>query len=179
MIDARINDEYFSWMCDKVCGERFSESISYRKLLTFLHDVEFVWILPMDKNRSEDGLSLRRHFVLDVGYEDYVAEYISGPCSILEMMVSLAIHTEDIMDDYRYGDRTGQWFWGMIRSLGLNGMYDIAYDEDHVQEVILNFLNRDYEPDGRGGLFTIRGCRDDLRDIEISIQRNWYLNTIE
>lgn len=179
MIDARINDEYFSWMCDKVCGERFSEAISYRKLLTFLHNVEFVWILPMDKNRSEDGLSLRRHFALDVGYEDYVAEYISGPCSILEMMVSLAIHTEDIMDDYRYGNRTGQWFWGMVKSLGLNGMYDLAYDEAYVQEVIINFLNRDYEPNGRGGLFTIRDCYDDLRDIEISIQRNWYLNTIE
>ena len=94
-------------------------------------------------------------------------------------MVALAIHMEDIMDDYRYGNRTGQWFWGMVRSLGLNGMYDLAYDEYHVQEVILNFLNRDYEPDGRGGLFTISDCRDDLRDIEISTQRNWYLNTIE
>lgn len=178
MIDARINDEYFSWMCDKVCGERFAESISYRKLLTFLHNVEFVWIIPMDRNRVDDGLSLRRHFVLDVGYEEHVAEYISGPCSVLEMMIALAIHMEDWMDDYRYGNRTGQWFWGMVRSLGLNGMYDLAYDEDHVQEVILNFLNRDYEPDGRGGLFTIRGCRDDLRDVEISVQRNWYLNTI-
>lgn len=179
MIDARINDEYFSWMCDQVCGERFSDAISYRKLLSFLHNVEFVWILPMDRNRAEDGLSLRRHFALDVGYEDHVAEYISGPCSILEMMVALAIHTEDIMDDYRYGNRTAQWFWGMVRSLGLNGMYDIAYDEEHVQEVVINFLNRDYEPDGRGGLFTIRDCMDDLRDIEISSQRNWYLNTIE
>lgn len=178
MIDARINDEYFSWMCDKVCGERFAESISYRKLLTFLHNVEFVWIIPMDRNRVDDGLSLRRHFILDVGYEEHVAEYISGPCSVLEMMIALAIHMEDWMDDYRYGNRTGQWFWGMVRSLGLNGMYDIAYDEDHVQEIILNFLNRDYEPDGRGGLFTIRGCRDDLRDVEISVQRNWYLNTI-
>lgn len=179
MIDARINEEYFSWMCDKVCGERFAESISYRKLLTFLHDVEFIWILPMDKNRADNGLSLRRSFVLDVGYEDHVAEYISGPCSILEMMIALAIHMEDIMDDYRYGNRTGQWFWGMVRSLGLNGMYDLAYDEDHVQEVILKFLNRDYEPDGRGGLFTIRGCYEDLRDVEISVQRNWYLNTID
>lgn len=178
MIDARINDEYFSWMYDKVCGDRFAECISYRRLLTYLHEVEFVWLLGMDRNRADDGLSLRRRFAVDVGYEDYIVEYIDGPCSVLEMMLALAFHIEELMDDFRIGDRTAQWFWGMVKSLGLNGMYDTAFDERLVEDVICTFLNRDYEADGHGGLFTVRDCYYDMRDIEINIQRNLYLNTL-
>lgn len=188
MLEHRINDEYFEWMCEKVCSirsvdrkdvyDRFSEGISFRKLLTRLHDIEFTWIMPMDRNRADDGLSLRYRFAYETGYESYMAEYIGGPCSVLEMMVALAINIEiDIMDDPSYGDRTGQWFWGMIVSLGLGGMNDRRYDDRLVDDVICDFLRRDYAPDGRGGLFTIRGCDRDLRDMEIHIQRNYYLNT--
>ena len=188
MLEYRINDEYFEWMYEKVCSirsirsndiyDRFAEGVSFRKLLTRLHDIEFTWVLPMDRNRAEDGLSLRYQFAYEAGYESYMAEYIDGPCSVLEMMVALAINIEiDIMDDPSYGDRTGQWFWAMVVSLGLGGMNDRRYDDRLVGDVIGNFLRRDYEPDGRGGLFTVRGCDRDLRDMEIHIQRNYYLNT--
>jgi hypothetical protein len=188
MLEQRIKDEYFEWMYEKVCTirsvrgkelyDRFSEGVSFRKLLTRLHDIEFTWIMPMDKNRAEDGIDLRYSFAYEVGYESYMAEYISGPCSVLEMMVALAINIEeDIMDDIRYGDRTGQWFWGMVVSLGLGGMNDHRYDDRLVTDVITDFLRRDYGPDGRGGLFTVRGSDRDLRDMEIHIQRNHYLNT--
>ena len=172
MTQQAICNAYFDWMCKKVCGE----NKPFNRLLQYLHDTEFTYLILKDENRAEDGISLRYRFAYETGLPEV---FLEGPCSVLEMMIALCIRAEEtIMDDPEIGDRTGQWFWGMVRSLGLNGMYDLAYDEDYVQEVILNFLNRDYEPDGRGGLFTIRGCRDDLRDIEISVQRNWYLNTI-
>lgn len=187
MLERRISDEYFEWMYEKVCcfrgvgrndiHDRFSEEVSFRRLLTQLHGIEFRWILPMDRNRAEDGLNLRYQFTYEVGYESYMADYIEGPCSVLEMMVALAINTEEsIMDNPRFGDRTGQWFWGMVVSLGLGGMNDRRYDERLVDDVIDDFLRRNYEPNGRGGLFTIRNCPYDLRDVEINIQRNDYLN---
>ena len=178
MIETRIRDEYFEWMCDKVCGDRFADEVSFRRLLTYLNDVEFDWIHPMDRNRADDGIGLRYRFTYETGYERHMSDYIDGPCSVLEMMVALAIDIEeDIMDDPSIGDRTGQWFWGMIVSLGLGGMYDTAFSERLAEEVITRFLNRDYEPDGRGGLFTVRNCVGDMRDVEIIVQRNWYLNT--
>ena len=97
---------------------------------------------------------------------------------LLEMMVALAISMEDIMDDPRLGDRTGQWFWGMIVSLGLNGLYDRNFKKGVAEAAIERFLRREYRSDGRGGLFTIRRCPDDLRDVEILVQRNWYLNNL-
>lgn len=174
-----INNEYFEWMSDLVCGERYSKQISYRKLLMALHDAEFTWSIPKDENRAEDGLSLRYRYTCLKGYDDETANYIDGPCSVLEMMVALAIRCEEtIMEDPSKGDRTGQWFWGMIINLGLGGMTDNRFDKEYVDETIMRFLNRCYDSDGRGGLFTVRRCGRDLRTVEIWYQMCYYLDSI-
>lgn len=165
--------EYFEWLFDLVCGKRYSKHTSFRKLLIFLHETEFEYFIPNDANRAEDGLSLRYRFSLS--FSDEVPD---GPCSVLEMMVALAIRCEeDIADDPKVGDRTGQWFWGMIVSLGLGAMIDERYDEELAKDIIYRFLDREYEPDGHGGLFTIRGIDCDLRKVEIWDQMCWYLNS--
>jgi hypothetical protein len=95
------------------------------------------------------------------------------------MMIALSIRCEeDTMDDPDIGDRTGQWFWSMVVNLGLGSMNDAKYDRRYVEEIILRFLNREYEPDGRGGLFTVKNCSEDLRDVSIWYQMNWYLGSI-
>lgn len=178
----RIINEYFRWMSDTVCGKRYSKHISFKKLLTRLHQLEFSYTILMDKNRAEDGISLRRRFAMFNGYEDSIHEIVDildGPCSVLEMMVALAIRIEeDIMDDPDIGNRTGQWFWGMIVSLGLGSMVDDRFDKIFVDDVIDRFLGRDYSPEGKGGLFTIRDCEHDLRRMEIWHQMCWYVNSI-
>jgi hypothetical protein len=106
-------------------------------------------------------------------------EALDGPCSVLEMILALAIRCEEnIMDDPLKGDRTKQWFWGMINNLGLDTMTDMNYNERFIDDCVCRFLNRDYEPDGRGGLFTVRNCYEDLRNVEIWYQLLWYLDTI-
>lgn len=173
-----VNNEYFTWLCDLACRNRYSNQISYKKLLTYLHSTPFRWLIPMDENRADDGLELRYKFVYENDYTDDVELYIDGPCSVLEMMVSLCLKCEEIMDDAQIGDRTRQWFWGMIVNLGLGSMTDDNYDRRYVIDIVERFLDRDYEPDGVGGLFTIRDCDCDLRDVEIWHQLCWYLDTI-
>ena len=176
--EDRVNDEYFEWLCELIDSKRFSRQISYRKLLMHLHNIEFTWFVPHDDNRADDGIQLRRRYALDS--EDMsLTHYLKGPCSVLEMMVALAIRCEEnIMDDALIGNRTGQWFWGMIRNLGLTPMTDSKFKIEPVDEIIARFLNREYEPDGRGGLFTIRNCEYDLRTVEIWCQLSWYLGSI-
>ena len=175
-----VNNDYFEWLYNYVCGDMYSERISYRKLLMFLHSTEFRYIIDMDENRACDGIDLRRRFSIDQGYDgDYLSDYIIGPCSVLEMILALAIRCEEnIMDDPRYGDRTRQWFWGMINNLGLDSMIDSRFDKTTVNDIVQRFLDREYEPNGKGGLFTIKGVRKDLRKVEIWYQLNWYLDTI-
>ena len=181
MIEHGINADYFEWLYEGMCGDRYSKNVSYRKLLERLHSINFRYTIPNDRNRANDGKSLRYSFAIAEGCGDnpeMITEYLYGPCSVFEMMVALAQRCEAVMDDPKIGDRTGQWFWGMIASLGLNGMSDNHYDEKYVNDVINRFLDREYEPNGKGGLFTIRNCEHDLRDVEIWYQLCWYLDTI-
>lgn len=172
-----ITNEYFEWMFDLMCCGRSSKMI-YRKLLRHLHDTEFIFSIPKDDNRAEDGIDLRYRFALMRDYDD-IEMYLHGPCSILEMMVALAIRCEEnIMDNPDIGDRTSQWFWGMVVNLGLGSMSDDKYDENIVTEILDRFVNREYEPNGKGGLFTIRKCKYDLRNVEIWYQLCWYLDNI-
>lgn len=176
--ENRINDEYFEWLCELIDADRFDKQLSYRKLLMRLHSIEFTWFIPKDDNRADDGVQLRRRFAI-VQDDMRIVRYIQGPCSVLEMMIALAIRCEEtIMDDALLGNRTGQWFWGMVHNLGLSPMRDISFDKNYVDDVITRLLNREYEPDGKGGLFTVRHCKHDMRTVEIWRQLSWYLGSI-
>lgn len=176
--EDRINDEYFEWLCELVDLKRFAKHVSYRKLLAHLHLIEFTWFIPFDDNRADDGVQLRRRFGLERN-DLSIQNYLRGPCSVLEMMVALAVRCEDwIMDDDLMGNRAGQWFWGMVHNLGLSPMTDSEFDREFTDSVVARFLNREYAPDGRGGLFTVKNSDRDMRTVEIWIQLSWYLGSI-
>lgn len=170
---------YFNWMYDLVCkGKR----TSYRKILGYLHEREFTYTLDFDGNRAEDGVDLRYRYSHELGRYDgpAVAAYLdNGPCTVLEMMIALAIRCEEtIMDDPVEGDRTTYWFWSMMESLGLKGMSDERFDERLAERIVDIFLNREYAENGKGGLFTVRHPYRDLRDVEIWCQMNWHLDEL-
>ena len=176
MLNNDIYEQYFDWLCDIVNVS----TVSYDKLLRFLHRTKFRWINIRDKNRAEDGTDLRFRFrksIDGLSRNEVLNWHDKEPCSVLEMMIALAIRAEEqIMDDPQVGNRTTQWFWGMVSSLGLTGMSDNMFDLIEVKDIIERFLNREYSPDGKGGLFTIRDCKYDLRDVEIWTQLCWYLD---
>lgn len=181
MTRTEIEIEYFDWMYKMVCDGRYSKENSFKKLLEHLHEIEFRYVIPKDSNRAEDGMDLRYRFAYEEyshDSRDYIVDCLARPCSVLEMMIALAIRCEDIMDDPSIGNRTGQWFWKMIVNLGLGGMYDRRFDREYVDKTIDNFLNRKYEPDGKGGLFSLKDCKYDLRKFEIWICALWYLDTL-
>lgn len=173
-----LSNEYFEWMYNIACGDRYSKETSFRKLLMHLHDVEFIYYIFRDENRAQEGIDLRYRFGLVSGHDD-ACDVLNEPCSVLEMILALAIRCEEnFMDDPTIGDRTAQWFWGMVVNMGLGGMTDERYDRRFVDDIVTRFLERDYEPNGKGGLFTIDNCKYDLREVEIWYQFNWYIKTI-
>lgn len=181
MTRDELNNAYFEWMYQIVCGNRISVKSSYRKLLYFLHDTEFTYTIPMDGNRAEDGMDLRYRFGYENNYSGpMIATYLDDrPCSVLEMLVALAIRCEEhITDDPDAGDRTGKWFWGMIENLDLNSMDDVKFDREYAERIIHKFLNRKYGRNGEGGLFTLQHCQKDLRMVDIWYQMCWYLGEI-
>ena len=172
-----LKSEYADWMKNLVCDA----DDGYDKLLGFLDSVEFTYVIPMDGNRAEDGIDLRYRFAYETGYDPaYVASELDNrPCSVLEMMIALASRCEEhIMNDPDIGNRTGIWFWGMVDNLGLGGMTNDYFDTGHARRIITRFLNRDYERNGKGGLFTVKNTRYDMRTVEIWYQMCWYLDEI-
>ena len=181
-MSARTNEAYFSWLYHKANGDRYQGPVSFGKLLRRLHDTEFIFLIARDENRAEDGADLRWRYVCEwvaPSRQEVVLLSLDGPCSVLEMIVALAIRCEEnIMDDPTKGDRTGQWFWGMLANMGLGGMTDDRYDELYIDMIVDRFLMRQYAADGKGGLFTVRDCDVDLRDVEIWHQLCYFLDTI-
>lgn len=180
MTERELNNEYFAWLCQLVCTTGYSKRSHYRMLLNHLHEIKFTYIHAMDSNRAEDGVNLRYRFAYEHSYDStIVCTYLdNGDCSVLEMMVALALKCEEIMEDSEIGNRTGQWFWTMIDNLQLGGMTDLMYDECYTDFVIGRLLNREYKRDGEGGLFTIKDCNRDLRSVEFWYQAMYYLSKI-
>lgn len=176
-----LNDRYFEWMCSLVHDDGYSERLNYQRLLSYLHCIEFTYILEMDGNRAVDGRDLRYRFAYEHDYSYATIDKCLGvgPCSVLEMMVALALRCEEnIMDEPDIGDRTGLWFWNMIANLGLGTMNDDEFNENYTEEIIDKFLKREYTRDGEGGLFTVKHSGHDLREIEIWYQMCWYLEKV-
>ena len=172
MTEQEINVRYFDYMQKLAGGDE--EDIF---LLRVLHNYEFRYSLPMDGNRAEDGINLRYRFGHDSGIPMSVVASLLDirPCSVLEMLISLALRCEEhIMSNSDFGDRTSYWFWGMISNMGISPSDDI----DRIKFAVRRFLDREYEPSGEGGLFTLRRHERDLRTVEIWQQLMWYLSEI-
>lgn len=174
--------QYFDWLYALVCGDWEPRGQSFHRLLMFLYNEDFVPACEMDACRGEDGLNLRYRFAQekDIPYRELEAAFQGVPCSVLEMMVALAIRIEEhIMEDAAAGNRVGQWFWNMIVSLGFVAMDDNRFDERRAKGIIARFNACDYEPNGAGGLFTLLHPREDMRTIDIWYQLMAYLNENE
>lgn len=165
------NRGYFDWIVDRCLPK--SESIVRTKLLEHLQRTEFKVRNPRDINRSRDGVALRTRYTRETGD---LLDFESLSCSILELIAALALRCEeDIMYDPGIGDRTAEWFIGMLKSLGLYSMTDNLYDADFTDYILNRFMSGQYEPNGKGSLFTLREQHPDMRLLEIWYQMHWYL----
>ena len=169
--------DYFEWLCSFVCDKK--ERSSYGELLMHLFATQFTYIIDMDANRVSDGIDLRYRFGREQGFKDsaIASQLDIYPCNVLEVLVALSLRIETVMDNPSFGNRTKNWFWMMIDNLSLSGMFDYYYDERHVDDALVTFMERKYQSDGSGGgLVVIKNPRMDLRFVEIWDQVNWYLS---
>ncbi|MCM1525377.1 MAG: hypothetical protein NC120_13075 [Ruminococcus sp.] len=181
MTRRELKNKYFNWIYSLVCCSEYTGGHSYKRLLEKLYDEEFTYVIGLDGNRAEDGFDLRYRFgdECDISSAAIAAYLDDRSCSVLEMMTALSLRCEEsIMSDPELGSRIGRWFWGMIKSLGLYSMTDQCFDEKAVDDTLNRFLNRSYEPNGKGGLFTVKNYRRDMRLTEIWCQMMWYLDEI-
>lgn len=169
-----IEENYYNWLATLLFTDR-EQLNDYDSLLRCLHSIEFTYSIPLDRNRYYDGIDLRKKY-----FDENNLTMEEFPCTVLEMMIALSVRCEEsIMSDPDYGDRTQEWFLRMLDNLQIGEMVGEYFDEKYVIDRISIMLNRQYDADGYGGLFTIPNIDRDLRTVEIWYQMCWYLNTIE
>ena len=72
---------YFTFLLEKADAMYNPKRAKYQLLLKTLFDIPFEWYLPMDKNRADDGLSLRVLYFNETGnrFDQFI------PCTVLEV----------------------------------------------------------------------------------------------
>lgn len=175
-----FEDLYFTWLCELIKDPNDPRICDrYHNVLYILYHTDYTWTHPMDANRADDGYDLRVYFADDIKVDHRMiySYFCQKNTSVLEMMIALAVRCEnDIMSDFDHGNRTHVWFWSMIQSLGLEEQDNDHFFEEYVVNQIDTFLKKEYKPDGEGGLFYIPDYPFDLRNDEIWVQMNRYLN---
>lgn len=169
-----LDDAYFTWLYSQVASVRDRvKARTYWNLLRMLYEKEFVWLIPNDDNRLEEGLNLRAVF-LDDGAYDADEGWVTLNCSFLEMLIAFSIK----IANYTEGEPRA-WFWHMMQNLGLEhhtDVYSLApHQREDIQEVLDRVIWRTYDPNGHGGLFPLVYPPSNQRKVELWYQVNAYL----
>lgn len=167
-----LDELYFEWLYGQV-GEVDSRdpTTQYWKLLKILYEKEFVWIVANDDNRAEDGRELRIDFERELGIKVTDPGWKRMSCSFLELLIGLARRLA-----FETDGQPAFWFWHLINNLGLSRFRDgRRIPADKVDDILETVIWRNYEPDGRGGLFPLQHPTEDQRDVELWYQLCSYL----
>lgn len=165
-------ESYFDWLLDFVCQEEF-ENANNIDICRELFNTEFRWIIERDENRAAWGRALRDRFYADIGVNRPVRDYLGlGECSVLEMLIALAIDMDNILYDDAYGSRIYHWFWMFLENLGVkNGRK--CPDLQHKLDI---FMDRQYTFEGFGNIIQLPNTEKDLREVEIWYQICWFID---
>lgn len=166
-----LDELYLSWLYGCVADPEIANpDRTYWTLFQHLFTKEYVWIIPNDDNRVEDGRCLRYEFIEDLGLDNVDPDWMHLGCSMLEMLIALSRRLS-----FQGGGEPRDAFWHLIDNLGLNIVDRIRYPRSRIEEVLDRQIWRTYKSNGAGGLFPLKHPRRDQRDVEIWVQLNEYL----
>lgn len=172
MIIKPLDELYFTWLYRQVANPDIEDkSLTFWKLLKELYTKEFVWLIPNDDNRLEDGKALRIEFIQEEGLRDVDPEWLQLGCSALELMVGLSRRLSFEAEGEPY-----YWFWDLMENLNLHRYSDDRrLPRKHIQKVLDQVIFRTYERDGTGGLFPLNDPSQDQRKVELWYQLSAYV----
>lgn len=177
-MEELLRKEYEDYLWTLVDGN--SETYkNYRHLFDILCHYRFVSKIHKDENRENDGYLLRNRFAAEKNYSVIeVLQLLTYDCTVCELLIALAsrINSELIskpVDD----DRTADWFWRMVRNLGLMRFKgELTGDQVIIIQTIIDiWMGRSFDFNGVGSPFPLNHPASDQRNIELWFQANYYI----
>lgn len=180
-MDKPLDELYFTWLYSQVgVVDSKDPSASYWKLLKLFYTKEFVWFVPNDDNRANDGRDLRMEFLnqehisrREVDRED--PHWLRLSCDMLELFIGMSRRLAFEGDGH-----PRDWFWVMIENLNLHHHRDgKRWTKAGVDQILDRVIWRTYDFDGNGGIFPLRYPTRDQRKVELGYQMSLYLLELE
>ncbi|QCG77548.1 hypothetical protein SEA_DIZZYRUDY_52 [Microbacterium phage DizzyRudy] len=176
-----LDDAYFEWLYSQIGPlKNRNPARNFWHLCRQLYTTEFIWFVPNDDNRVEDGKELRFEFLRSTRYPltDPHGLFMGLGCSMFEMLVALSR-----LAAFESGRDHVEWFWRFMHNLELDQYTDEIYSRgvgdgiaEGVEETLERLNQRTYSRNGKGGLFPLRRARQDQREVELWYQMSSYLH---
>ena len=173
-MSGTLDDEYLEWLYHKVADPKLRRpEHSWWALFRQLYSTEFVWLIPNDDNRVEDGRNLRAEFERETGSPlEYEWQHLG--CSVLEMLIALSNRLA-----FETSQESPRWFWELLCNVELVEYHDQKMSRfesrGEVEYIVERLIWRNYRYDGVNGLFPIRRPSEDQSKVEIWYQMHEYL----
>lgn len=138
-------------------------STNYEEMLLYvLYNTIFISLVEKDINRVEDGLEFRNNFY-NTRFEPSLT-----PASVLEVIMGVAYRLSILLHNETHYDETERWFWVLIDNLDLQESPENT--EDLILSKVNRFIYREYNKNGKGGLFPLKY---NIRNIDQSAADIW------
>lgn len=173
MTQGLADDLYLQWLYRQIASVHKNPSRTYWSIARQLYTTEFIWFIPNDDNRVEDGRELREEFMREEGIDaDISQEWLHLGCSMLEMLIALSRRLS-----FAAEGQPRAWFWHLMKNLGLDEINDAVqpYPEVRVSNVCDRVIFRTYDKNGHGGLFPLQNAQENQQKVEIWYQLAAYL----
>lgn len=167
-----IDELYITWLYGQVLDVNETRpSRSYWGFVRQLYTKEFVWLVPNDDNRIEDGKALRAEFIegSDIPYVD--ESWLDLGCSMMELLIGLSRRLS-----FQAEGEPLWWFWKLVENTGHMAKPDTyPYPSADLDQMLEDIIWRKYDYNGRGGLFPLNYAVKDQREQELWYQLQAYV----
>ena len=186
-----MQPEYFEWLVSKVTSPAVPADEPARAVMAVLYGIR-VKNLPMadDEPRLVDGKQLRIEYEDECRTSAFTPEDAANHdvdlCTVLELLVALSRHMDDIMrDPLDPSSSAPSWFWGMVSTMVGQSYYPCCYwsfpinsaTVQIVHDCALKFLSRQYDRNGyNGNIFVGPYPNVDVREVDIWTQACWFMS---
>jgi hypothetical protein len=171
-VSEPLDELYLQWLYAQVADPKVTrKEHTYWKLFKQLYVTEFVWTVPNDDNRVEDGKALRIAFAHHTETDIHDPSWMSLGCSMLELILGLSHRLS-----FEAEGEPDEWFWLLITNVELHFYNDDRkYPREEVAEILDRIIWRKYDYNGLGGLFPLNNPVEDQREKELWYQMQAYV----
>lgn len=174
-MNPKLDEHYLDWLyrlVERPPNEFDEVDEGYWKLMQALFTIRFDVVVYKDRNRALDGIGLREDFIeqSDIPSHVFTDEWINTDASILEVIVALAKRMEFLTNT-----NIRECFWELMTNAGFDRYDDGAFEGEDVEIICGRIINREYQPDGRGGLFPLNTAHENQTNVELHYQMQYYI----